>query len=121
LSKKVYLPKVDAPTRCEANNMNANEVLKQYAAGKRNFRQADLRGISLIKANLREADFTGANLTNSDLSKSDLSSANLNWVNLRGAKINGANMRQTKMPDGRIHNDHLTSARYALKFCQQLQ
>jgi|GEM_PF-5393236 hypothetical protein len=25
--------------------MNANEVLKQYAAGKRNFRQADLRGI----------------------------------------------------------------------------
>jgi uncharacterized protein YjbI with pentapeptide repeats len=52
--------------------MDANEVLKQYAAGKRNFRQADLKEISLSKANLREADFTGANLTNSDLSDSDL-------------------------------------------------
>jgi uncharacterized protein YjbI with pentapeptide repeats len=67
--------------------MDANEILSRYAAGERNFRQVDLKGISLIKANLREADFTGANWRNSDRSNSSLGSANLNWVSLRGAKI----------------------------------
>jgi hypothetical protein len=35
--------KSDNATRCEAANMDANEFLKRYAAGERNFRQADLR------------------------------------------------------------------------------
>jgi hypothetical protein len=33
--------------------MDANEVLRRYAAGVRDFRLEDLKGISLIKANLR--------------------------------------------------------------------
>lgn len=44
--------------------MDANEVLSRYAAGERNFRQADWKGISLTKANLRDVDLTGAD-TNS--------------------------------------------------------
>ena len=35
--------------------MDANEVLRRYAAGERDFRELDLRGISLIKANLSGA------------------------------------------------------------------
>jgi uncharacterized protein YjbI with pentapeptide repeats len=42
--------------------MDANEVLRRYAAGERNFRQADLRGMSLIKVNLTGVDRTGASL-----------------------------------------------------------
>lgn len=42
--------------------MDANKVVKRYAAGERNFRNADLIGISLIKANLSDAGLTGANL-----------------------------------------------------------
>jgi uncharacterized protein YjbI with pentapeptide repeats len=82
--------------------MDANKVLRRYAAGERDFRLEDLKGISLIKANLRGVDLTGANLSNSDLSDSDLSNANLNWVSLRGAK----------MPDGGMHNDYSNSANY---------
>ncbi len=89
--------------------MDANEVLRRYAAGERNFRQADLRGISLTKACLKEIDFTGANLSNSDLSDSDLSKANLNWVNLRGANLSGAHIKGAKMPDGRISNGYLVA------------
>ncbi|BAY42808.1 pentapeptide repeat protein [Scytonema sp. HK-05] len=99
-------------TRCEATNMDANEVLRRYAAGERNFRQADWRGISLAKANLSGVDLSGAHLNNADLSNSDLSSANLNWAGLKGANFSGANLKGAKMPNGRMHNDRLESANY---------
>ncbi|WP_218776768.1 pentapeptide repeat-containing protein [Nostoc sp. T09] len=76
--------KSDNATRCEAANLDAKEILNLYAASKRNFRQADLRKISLIKANFREVNFTGSNLNNSNLG-----SANLNWLNLRRKNITG--------------------------------
>ncbi|WP_231510388.1 pentapeptide repeat-containing protein [Fischerella sp. PCC 9605] len=102
----------DNATRCEATNMDANEVLRRYAAGERNFRQADWRGISLAKANLSGVDLSGAHLSNADLSNSDLSNANLNWAGLRGANLSGANLKGAKMPDGRTHSDCLESANY---------
>ncbi|MBD2356082.1 pentapeptide repeat-containing protein [Tolypothrix sp. FACHB-123] len=92
--------------------MDAKEVLRRYAAGERNFRQADWRGINLAKAILSGVDLTGAHLHNADLSNSDLSSANLNWAGLKGANFRGANLRGAKMPDGRTHNDLLESANY---------
>jgi uncharacterized protein YjbI with pentapeptide repeats len=48
--------------------MDANKVLRKYAAGERNFRPPDSTGVSLIKANLRKADFTRTNV---------------DWVNLK--------------------------------------
>lgn len=92
--------------------MDANEVLKRYAGGGRNFRLEDLKGLSFVRANLNGADFTGANLSGSDLSNSDLSNANLNWTILKGANLKGADLRGAKMPDGRTHNDLLESANY---------
>jgi uncharacterized protein YjbI with pentapeptide repeats len=86
----------DNATHCEAANMDANEVLKRYAAGERNFRQADWRGISLPKANLSGVDLSGAHLSNADLSGSDLSNANLNWAGLKGANLSRANLRGQK-------------------------
>jgi uncharacterized protein YjbI with pentapeptide repeats len=92
--------------------MDANTILKGYAAGERNFRSQDLKGLKLIKADLHGVDLTGADLSGSDLSDSDLSHVNLNWANLKGANLSGANLVGTKMPDGRTHNDHLESANY---------
>lgn len=92
--------------------MDANEVLRLYATGERNFREQDWRGLSFVNANLRGIDLTGANLNNSNLSNSDLSNANLNWVNLKGANLSGANLLGVKMPDGYMHNDFLESANY---------
>lgn len=51
--------------------MDANEVLRRYADGERNFRLQDLQDLSLIRADLNSADFTGANLGGADLSNSD--------------------------------------------------
>ncbi|WP_392534771.1 pentapeptide repeat-containing protein [Nostoc sp. C117] len=102
----------DNATPCEATNMDANEVLRRYAAGERNFRQQDWRGISLAKANLSGIDLTGALLNYADLRNSDLSYANLNWAGLKGANFKGANLKGAKMPDGKTHNDRLESANY---------
>lgn len=102
----------DNAKRCEIVNMDANEVVKRYADGKRNFRLTDLKGLNLVKANLSSVDFTGANLSGSNLSNSDLSHANLNWAILKGANLSGANLKGAKMPDGRMHNDYLESANY---------
>ncbi|HIK14706.1 MAG TPA: pentapeptide repeat-containing protein [Leptolyngbyaceae cyanobacterium M33_DOE_097] len=92
--------------------MDANEVLRRYSDGKRDFRLQDLKGLSLICVDLNRADFTGADLTGADLSKSDLGNANFNWATLKGANLKGANLRGAKMPDGRTHNDYLESANY---------
>ncbi|AFY35852.1 pentapeptide repeat-containing protein [Calothrix sp. PCC 7507] len=47
--------------------MDANEVLRRYAAREINFRLANFPGISLIRATLRKVDFAGANLRKSYL------------------------------------------------------
>lgn len=92
--------------------MDANEVLRRYGNGERDFRLQDLKNLCFIQANLNGADFTGANLSGADLSDANLSNASLNWTTLTGAKLNGANLRGTRMPDGRTHNDHLESVNY---------
>lgn len=43
--------------------MDANEILKRYAIGERNFRSQDLHRLKLANTNFRSADFTGVNLT----------------------------------------------------------
>lgn len=40
--------KSDNATRCEAANMDANEVLRRYESGQRNFRQENLILVGLI-------------------------------------------------------------------------
>ena len=92
--------------------MDANEVLRRYSDGERDFRLQNLKSLSFSQENLSGVDFTGANLSGSDLSNANLSNANLNWTILKGTNLKGANLRGVKMPDGRTHNDCLESANY---------
>jgi uncharacterized protein YjbI with pentapeptide repeats len=92
--------------------MDANQIIKRYANGERNFRSQDLKNLSFIQTDLSGADFTGADLSGADLSNSDLNRANFNWTILKGTNLSGANLRGAKMPDGRTHNDYLESANY---------
>lgn len=92
--------------------MDANEVLRRYANGERDFRLQDLHGLSFIQANLNNADFTGSNLRGADLSNADLGNANFNWANLQGTNLKGTCLKGAKMPDGRIHNEYSESANY---------
>lgn len=57
------------------------EVLNQYAAGVREFSQADLRGANFRGKDLSEANFSGADIRGADFSK-----ANLRGSNFSGAK-----------------------------------
>ncbi len=94
------------------------ELLKQYAAGERDFRavnlsgemlqevnlsRADLseailqetvlEGANLTRANLRGADLTRANLRGAELIQANLVKADLRKANLRGADLSGADLR----------------------------
>ena len=60
-------------------------ITERYAAGERDFTDADLGGADLIDADLRGADLGGA-----DLIGADLRGANLIDADLRGANLNGA-------------------------------
>ena len=57
--------------------MKAQEVLRRYAAGERNFHNANLRG-----ANFKWQDLSGA-----DFSKADIRSGNFCNANLQGANF----------------------------------
>lgn len=82
--------------------MDASELLKRYAAGKRDFRGAELRGanlrdanlsrVNLIGANLLGAELRGANLRDAKLSRADLHCADLIGADLIGAQLRGANL-----------------------------
>lgn len=61
--------------------MKADEALRRYAAGERNFRQINLRGQSFKNKNL-----SGANFTEADIRGADFTKANLQGTNFSGAK-----------------------------------
>lgn len=82
--------------------MNAEELLKQYATGERNFpavnlTEANLSGVNLSKANLKGANLTVANLCGSNLSEVDLSQAKLNVAKLSGANLTKANLYEANL------------------------
>ena len=92
--------------------MDANELLKQYALGEREFRPQNLNRLKLANTTFISADFSGINLIGPDLHYLDLGAANLNWCFLNVSNLDGVKLHDTKIPDGRIYNDYLNSANY---------
>lgn len=83
--------------------MQAEDLLKKYAAGERDF-----SGVDLTEANLSRANLSGVNFSNAILSIANLSGTNLSEANLTGAKLNvarmsGANLTKAKL-NGAILN-----------------
>lgn len=110
-----------------------DELKRRYAAGERNFINANLRcamlnELNLSKANLSwaklnwanlsridlsGADLTAADLSHANLSEVDLRGANLSLADLRGANINqanlsGANLRRAKLNEANLTLDDYT-------------
>jgi len=109
--------------------MNAEELLRRYAAGERNFSglsdDIDLSGVVLTGVNLSEANLncvgmSGANLSEANLRKSDLSDIDLTGANLNGANLCEANLncaylstakfKAADLSDANLENADLTGA-----------
>ncbi|HWP60349.1 MAG TPA: pentapeptide repeat-containing protein [Candidatus Acidoferrales bacterium] len=78
---------------------DAEELLRRYGNGERNFRGivlppfSDLSGKDLSGANFERASLRGANLSGANLSESNLSGAELREAKLHGAQLQDADLR----------------------------
>ena len=103
----------------------ANQLLRRYAAGERDFsgicligcnlQGANLEGINLSRANLMLADLsgcllTGAKLTGANLIGAELVKANLREANLGGANLIGANLSQANLNGSQLMGANLSTA-----------
>ena len=100
--------------------MKAEELVRQYKAGRRDFSEANLsganlswanlRGANLYGANLSKASLYGANLRGADLREADLSEANLSEADLRWANLIRANLRGANLSDASLYGANLRRA-----------
>lgn len=104
--------------------MTAEEIIKRYTAGERDFSGADLRGVDLSKADLCGADLSAADLREADLSGADLSEVNLYGADLRGASLRGADLRGARLgkaspgSDGKVDEVTFTTTQVVVALFQ---
>jgi uncharacterized protein YjbI with pentapeptide repeats len=102
-----------------------DELLRRYAAGERNFANANLRcaflsfqnlsqcnlsNVKLNLANLSGINFNGADLTSADLSDASLSGANLSQSNLHRTNLTSANLSQANLRGANLSKASLNDA-----------
>lgn len=75
-------------------SLKSDELIKRYAAGERNFINANLRCASIAHLKLSEANLSYAKLNLANLSEADLSKANLTAADLSEANLSGADLSQ---------------------------
>ncbi|MGV2829912.1 pentapeptide repeat-containing protein [Myxosarcina sp. GI1(2024)] len=95
------------------------ELIRGFALGRINFRQAnlsqaDLSGLNLVNINLIDANLAGANLTDTNLSGAKLIAANLSGANLTNtnftkAKLIGANLLEANLTNTNFTKANLTN------------
>ena len=89
--------------------LKADELLRRYAAGERNFINANLRYALLCSRSLREA-----NLSYAKLSLADLSKANLSGADLTAADLSEANLSQASLSNICLVRANMTRANLSL-------
>lgn len=90
--------------------MNAEELLKQYATGERNFSEVNLCEANLSGVNLSQANFKGANLSVANLCGTNLTEADLSGAKLNVAKLSGANLTRASLAEANLNVANLTLA-----------
>ena len=100
--------------------MDAEELLRRYAAGERDFANFDLSGIllgrryadELIKQYQTEENtrLGGVNLRGINLSGANLEGANLEAVDFMGANLSGANLTGAILEVARLNEANLSIA-----------
>ncbi len=124
--------------------ISAEEILKAYASGRKDFGLKDLsmqdlpkadlsdakfHGSKLVRTNLQGADLSKTNFTNSDLrqamlrnadlSRSFFNAANLEGVDLRGANLSYANFKNTKLKGANLCGANLSNTNLSKEQLEQ--
>ncbi len=96
------------------------ELLQLYAAGERNFSNANLRcatllncslpAINLSYAKLNKANLTESNLSGAELTAADLSAANLSHVDLSKGSLIRANLTKANLSFANLRSANLQAA-----------
>jgi len=101
--------------------LTADDLLRRYAKGERNFKNIDLsheklsnknlNGIDLGNSNLKGVDFRGSNLSEALLDDTLLVGADLSNANLIGANLDGAILIRANLSNADLTNAHLVATR----------
>jgi uncharacterized protein YjbI with pentapeptide repeats len=86
------MAKSDTAAEQSPPSANADELLKRYLAGERNFAAAQLANADLSGANLRGANFSDADLTDATFEQADLGNSNFQGATLLRTVLRGANL-----------------------------
>jgi uncharacterized protein YjbI with pentapeptide repeats len=90
--------------------MDANELLKRYKTGERDFFGVDLTDADLSGSDLSGIDLSTANLNNANLSDTNLSQAFLIQTNLTYANLNYASLNDTDLSASNLIGANLSGA-----------
>ncbi len=105
--------------------LSTDELLRRYAAGDRNFANANLRcavfveqnlsqcnlsNVKLSFANLSRINLSGVDLTSADLSDASLSAANLSQASLYRTLLTRANLSQANLRGANLFKASLNNA-----------
>ena len=77
--------------------LSTDELLRRYAAGERNFANANLRCAVLVEQNLTRCNFSNVKLSFANLSGINLTEADLTSADLSDASLSGANLSQASL------------------------
>lgn len=89
--------------------MTGEELLREYAGGRRDFREVDLRGVKLRDARLNGIDLTGADLRGANLDKCSFSGATLLNANLGGSLLGYVDFQGVKLAGATLSSFHSPS------------
>lgn len=92
--------------------MNRDELLNQYANGKRDFSFQDLSRIKLRDKDLSGAIFVGANLSYSSFKSGNLSDTNFSNANLQNASLCDANLENANFSNADLRNIDISAERH---------
>ncbi len=93
-----------------SKGMDAEELLRRYQSGTRDFRSIILCEANLSRVNLSQANFSQAILSITNFSGSDLSEVNLSQAKLNVAKLSGANLTQADLSEAILNVANLIRA-----------
>jgi hypothetical protein len=89
--------------RSRKQSMKAEELLRRYAAGERDFTGFNLRDVNLSGSNptedifIYDVDLSDINLSGSDLTNAILAGANLTGANFSNANLSGSDLAQCNL------------------------